>query len=296
MEPRPAQVSDLATFRVRSRRDGAQDQTGPAAATDRTEAQAIVDSLLEAIPKVDEIPAKLLQDAREFCVEQLAAALPRCIDDPAATVQLVKRVRTALRRSVPDPFLLKALADAGGVWSTPGASHWPAAWLQYLDPSRSPYLGQPSGDVAQRVVDYLGEQLAYAQLPTGGPQSRRAHVLDRVAWELQQPDVTVLLGGQRRRPTAHGYRDVAFPSLHTGPSNYPRLDLLVSLRLPENGARHDVVIAGSSRGCDDEISALHYAESIGAIALRLVPSSAPASLFSTDLVIPDSAGHPAVAP
>lgn len=292
MEPSPAQVIDLGAFRERSR-NGARPAShadeahvGP----DRADAEAIVDSLLEATPNIDRVPAQLLSDARRFCIEQLTAALPRYVDDHAATVQLVKRVRTALRRSVPDQFLLEALADAGGVWPTPGASHWPAAWLHHLDPARPRYLATADAGHVQCLVEYLSRRLAQVQLPVGGQQSRRAHLLDRVGWLLQQPEVAGAFGVVGHSSTGHACRDVAFPGEGPG-SGYPRLDLLVSLRVPATGARYDIVVVAADREGSDEVTALNYAERLGAIALRLVPSSAPASLFATDLVIPDWVGQ-----
>lgn len=66
--------------------------------------------------------------------------------------------------------------------------------------------------------------------------------------------------------------------------------------MPAGGARHDIVVIASGRDGGDEITALKYAEDLGAIALRLVTSAAPASLFATDLVVPGWVDRAAPAP
>lgn len=138
----PHQVVDLDDYRRRAKRAPPQrpSQAGP----DQHHAEQLVDSLLEAMPGVALIPPPMLLQARAFCVGQLANVYSQIRDDHPMLVQLAKEVRAALRRSLPDPFLLQALADAGSVWATPGASHWPVAWLHEIAPCCSRVLrGSP---------------------------------------------------------------------------------------------------------------------------------------------------------
>lgn len=287
MREQPGRVVDLAAYRRRAQR-AAPARPEP----DLSEAEEIVESLLEAMPDLPQIPPPMLGEARQFCVAQLAAALPRLRDDHSKLVQLVKEVRAALRRSVPDAFLLRALADAGSVWSTPGANHWPVAWLDQHAPTDPAYFTTPDPDLAEQLAELLTTQLAAAQLPSSGPQAHLSHVLDRIGRCMQMREAADLLGfAPTHRPVVHAYRDVAIPLLDNSQHpRYTRLDLVIPIRARGAGSRYDVVIAAGKRGTDDEITALDYARRHGAIAIRLAHGSAAPSLFATDLVIPDR-GH-----
>lgn len=273
-------VINLAAFRRRTRPNARM-------AADVSAAEEIVESLLEAMPKAHEIPPPLLEQARRFCIAQLAAALPRHLDDEAARVRLVKEVRGALLRTVPDPFLLRALADAGGVWATPGASHWPVAWLRQLSPDSAPYLDRPSDNLTDRLAAHLVSELAATRLPAGAPQSYVSHVLERIGRLLQQPATAALFGSAGPHRVVHAYRDVAVPLLSESTSGYMRLDLVVPIRSHGDGPRYDVVIVVGKPRSDRDIIALDYARQMGAIAIRLAAQSTAPSLFAADLVIPE---------
>jgi hypothetical protein len=289
MQELPGRVVDLTEYRRRAQR-AAPARPGPGE-QDLGEAEEIVESLLEAMPDLTQIPPPLLHEARQFCVGQLATALPRLRDDHPKLVQLVKEVRAALRRSVPDAFLLRALADAGSVWSIPGANHWPVAWLHQLAPAEPAYFPAPAPGLAEQLAEFLTSQLATAQLPSSGRQAHLSHVLDRIGRCMQMPEAADLLGfAPSSRPVAHAYRDVAIPLLANAQHpRYTRLDLVIPIRSRGAGSRYDEVIVAGKRGTDDEITALEYARRHGAIAIRLAPGSAAPSLFATDLVIPDRA-------
>lgn len=177
-----------------------------------------MESLLKAMPDVTQIPPPMLREARAFCVEQLANAFPQLHDDHPMLVQLVKEVRAALRRSVPDAFLLQALADAGSVWATPGASHWPVAWLHQLAPAAPGYFAPPRPWIAERFAEFLTAQLAATRLPSSGPQAHLSHVLDRIGRCMQTREAAnVLVLAPGRDPIVHAYREVAVPLLTLRP-------------------------------------------------------------------------------
>jgi hypothetical protein len=293
---KPGQVVDLAAYRRRAKR-AVPERPSPVG-PDQHDAEEIVESLLEAMPDVTLIPPPMLREARAFCVGQLANAFPQVHDDHPMLVQLVKEVRAALRRSVPDAFLLQALADAGSVWATPGASHWPVAWLHELAPAAPAYFAPPPPGIAERLAQFLTAQLAASRLPSSGPQAHLSHVLDRIGRCMQMREAANVLGlAPGRDPIVHAYREVAVPLL-TGSDHprYARLDLLIPVRPRNAGHRYDVVIVAGTRGRDDEITTLDYARRRGAIAIRLVSESAAPSLFATDLVVPDRADTPTPRP
>lgn len=293
MQEQPGQVVDLAEYRRRAQRPAAA-RPGPAApdlgeADELGEAEEIVKSMLDAMPDLTQIPPPLLREARQFCVNQLGAGLPRLRDDHPKLMQLVKEVRAALRRSVPDAFLLRAPADAGSVWSTPGANHWSVAWLHQLAPAEPDYFPTPTPGLAEQLAELLTVQLAAAKLPSSSPQAHLSHVLERIGRCIQMPEAADLLGlAPTSRPVVHAYRDVAIPLLSANAQHprYTRLDLVIPIRPRDSGSRYDVVIVVGKRGTDDEITALEYARRHGAIAIRLAPGSVAPSLFATDLVIP----------
>lgn len=290
MREKSGRVVDLAAYRRRVK-SAAPARPSPAG-QDQYDAEQIVESLPQAMSDATKIPQPMLREARAFCVGQLANAFSQLHDDYPALVQLVKDVRAALRRSVPDVFLLHALADAGSVWPTPGAVHWPVAWLHELAPASAAYFAPPPPGIAQRLADFLTTQLAGARLPSSGPQAHQSHVLDRIGRCMQTPEATKVLGlAPGCDPIVHAYREVAVPLL-TGSVHpcYARMDLLIPVRPRGTGPRYDVVIVAGKRDRDDEITTLDYARCRGAIAIRLVPESAAPSLFATDLVVPGVPG------
>lgn len=290
----PHQVVDLDDYRRRAKR--APPQRPSPAGPDQHHAEQLVDSLLDAMPDAALIPPPMLLQARAFCVGQLADAYSQIRDDHPMLVQLAKEVRAALRRSVPDAFLLQALADAGSVWATPGASHWPVAWPHQLAPAPA-YFEAPPAEIVEQLAQFLTAQRAASQLPSSGPSSHLNHILDRIGRCLQMREAAIVLGlAPGRNRVVHAYRNASVPLLTgSGHPYFARLDLLVPVRPRDAGPRYDVAIVAGKRGCNDDTTTLDYARRRGAIAIRLVSESAP-TLFATDLVIPDWEARPTPRP